>query len=45
MKILLHFAKGQASNWQRLFTPRDKSLFKEIAGEMLVKWKYEKDNN
>jgi LPS sulfotransferase NodH len=35
--------KGQAGNWQRLFTERDKSLFKEIAGEMLVKWKYEKD--
>jgi hypothetical protein len=37
--------KGQAGNWQRLFTPRDKTLFKEIAGEMLVKWKYEHDLN
>jgi hypothetical protein len=37
--------KGQAGNWTRLFTERDKSVFKEIAGEMLVKWKYEKDNN
>ena len=35
--------KGQAGNWQRLFTERDKSLFKEIAGEMLIKWMYEKD--
>lgn len=35
--------KGQAGNWQRLFTARDKSLFKEVAGEMLVNWKYEKD--
>jgi hypothetical protein len=34
--------KGQAGNWQRLFTARDKSVFKEIAGEMLVKWGYEK---
>jgi len=33
--------KGQAGNWQRLFTTRDKTLFKEIAGEMLVKWGYE----
>ena len=33
--------KGQAGNWQRLFTGRDKSLFKEIAGGMLIKWKYE----
>ena len=33
--------KGQAGNWQRLFTSRDKAIFKEVAGEMLVKWKYE----
>jgi len=37
--------KGQAGNWSRLFIEKDKSVFKEIAGEMLVKWKYEKDNN
>jgi hypothetical protein len=37
--------KGQAGNWQRLFTERDKSVFKEIAGEMLIKWKYEQDLN
>ena len=35
--------KGQAGNWQRLFSAKDKSVFKEVAGEMLVKWKYEKD--
>ncbi len=35
--------KGQAGNWSRLFTARDKAIFKEVAGEMLVKWKYEKD--
>jgi len=35
--------KGQAGNWSRLFTPRDKMVFKEIAGGMLVRWKYEKD--
>ncbi len=37
--------KGQAGNWTRLFTARDKAIFKEIAGEMLVQWKYEKDGN
>jgi len=37
--------KGQAGNWQRLFTTRDKSLFKEIAGEMLMRWGYEKGDN
>jgi hypothetical protein len=37
--------KGQAGNWQRLFTGRDRSLFKEVAGEMLIKWNYEKGTN
>jgi hypothetical protein len=37
--------KGQAGNWQRVFTARDKSIFKEVAGEMLVKWEYERDLN
>ena len=36
--------KGQAGNWQKLFTERDKSIFKEVAGEMLIRWNYEKDN-
>jgi hypothetical protein len=35
--------KGHAGNWERLFTARDKSLFKEVAGEVLIKWNYEKD--
>jgi hypothetical protein len=35
--------KGQAGNWSRLFTEKDKSIFKEVAGEMLLRWKYEKD--
>lgn len=37
--------KGQAGNWQRLFASRDKALFKEIAGEMLARWGYEKEGN
>ena len=37
--------KGQAGNWERLFTSKDKSLFKEVAGGMLVKWNYENDLN
>jgi hypothetical protein len=37
--------KGQAGNWQRLFTEKDKSVFKEIAGNLLIQWKYEKDLN
>lgn len=35
--------KGHAGNWKHLFTAKDKSIFKEIASDMLVKWKYEKD--
>ncbi len=35
--------KGQAGNWSRLFTARDRSVFKEVAGEMLIRWKYEED--
>jgi len=34
--------KGQAGNWTRLFTAHDKTIFKEVAGEALVKWKYER---
>jgi hypothetical protein len=37
--------KGQAGNWSRLFTAKDKSVFKEVAGEMLVKWKYEESGD
>jgi LPS sulfotransferase NodH len=33
--------KGQAGNWQNIFTARDREIFNEIAGEMLKKWKYE----
>ena len=44
-EIASFLPKGHAGNWERLFTPRDKSLFKEVAGEMLVKWNYEKDLN
>ena len=37
--------KGQAGNWRRAFTEKDKSIFKDVAGEMLIRWKYEKNNN
>jgi len=41
--IAFFLPKGQAGNWKRLFTEKDKFVFKEVAGEMLVKWGYEKD--
>ncbi len=34
--------KGQAGNWQRLFTARDRAVFKEVAGEVLMRWGYER---
>ena len=37
--------KGQAGNWERLFSEGDKLVFKRIAGEMLVRWKYEVGND
>ncbi len=37
--------KGQMGNWRNLFTAADKSLFKQIAGDVLVKWGYEQDSN
>lgn len=37
--------KGQAGNWSRLFNEKDKSIFKEVAGDVLIDWKYEKDLN
>jgi hypothetical protein len=42
-EIASFLPKGQVGNWQRLFTAHDKSVFKEVAGETLVKWKYEKN--
>ncbi len=37
--------KGQAGNWTHLFSEQDKATFKEVAGEMLVWWNYEKDKD
>ncbi len=37
--------KGQSGNWERWFTPRDKRLFRDIAGETLVQWGYEKSGD
>ncbi|MFO3796064.1 MAG: sulfotransferase family protein [Anaerolineales bacterium] len=40
-EIASFLPKGQAGNWQRLFTERDRALFREIAGEMLKRWGYD----
>ncbi len=41
--IASFLTKGRAGNWRLLFTGKEKSLFKQIAGEMLITWKYERD--
>ncbi len=33
--------KGQAGGWQDYFSARDRAIFKQIAGDMLIKWGYE----
>ena len=35
--------KGKRGSWKELFTQRDREVFKEIAGEALIFWAYEKD--
>lgn len=40
-EIAAFLPKGRVGNWQKLFTEKDKSVFKDIAGELLVKWGYE----
>lgn len=35
--------KGKRGGWRNLFTPRDKQIFKEVAGKTLIKWGYEEN--
>jgi hypothetical protein len=37
------FRSGKAGGWQTAFSPENKSLFKDVAGELLVHLGYEKD--
>lgn len=37
--------KGKSGSWRDLFTERDKAVFKDLAGEMLIAWKYEDSMN
>ncbi len=38
-----YIPKGQQGTWQNLFTARDKQIFKQSGGELLIQWGYEKD--
>jgi len=35
--------KGKRGSWRELFTERDKQVFKENAGQVLIDWGYERD--
>jgi len=37
--------KGIAGDWENVFTERDRELFKEVAGDLLIKLSYEKSND
>jgi hypothetical protein len=39
------FRKGQPGNWREHFTPDNKRLFKELAGDLLVRLGYEEDDD
>jgi hypothetical protein len=39
------FRKGVAGDWKNYFTERDKEIYKEAAGDLLIKLGYEGDNN
>jgi hypothetical protein len=35
--------KGKSGSWRELFTERDRTVFKEVAGELLIEWGYEEN--
>jgi hypothetical protein len=39
------FRSGKTGEWKRHFTPPHKKIFKEVAGDLLVKLGYEKNND
>ncbi len=39
------FRSGKTGEWKKHFTPEHKRIFKQIAGDLLIRLGYEKDNN
>ena len=39
------FRSGKTGEWRNYFTPEHKKIFKDVAGELLIRLGYEKDNN
>ncbi len=42
-QIVSPLEKGKKGSWRNLFTARDKEIFKQAAGALLIEWGYEKD--
>lgn len=38
--IAQNIPKGKQGSWQHMFTPRDRRVFREVAGEALATWGY-----
>ncbi len=36
--------KGKAGNWRNMFTSHDRQMFRDVAGDALIKWGYEQDS-
>jgi hypothetical protein len=39
------FRSGKTGEWKKYFTPEHKKIFKDVAGELLIRLGYENDNN
>ncbi len=39
------FRSGKTGEWKKYFTPEHKKIFKEVAGDLLIRLGYEKDND
>ena len=39
------FRSGKTGEWRKHFTPKHKQIFKDVAGELLIRLGYEKDHN
>jgi hypothetical protein len=39
------YRKGIAGDWKNVFTERDREIFKEAAGELLIRLGYERDGD
>jgi len=39
------FRSGKTGSWKRYFTDEHKNIFKEVAGDLLIRLGYEKDNS